>query len=210
MRLAIFDMDGTIIDTIFDIHCCLNKTLTVYGFPTIDLDTTKRLVGFGMRQLVIEAVGEKNFMDIMETYFRSIYKENMMNTTCIIDGFEEVFAYLERSDIKAVILSNKLRQISDDMVKHFDISKYFNDWYGGDSFGVKKPSSVGVKGIMEQFKAKPSETIMFGDSYSDILAGAGAGAKTCFCSYGYGSLKNADADFIAKSPSDIIKILEAF
>jgi len=210
MRLAIFDMDGTVIDTIQDIHACLNKTLTVYGFPPVELDMTKKYVGSGMRQLVINAVGENNFIDFMEKYFRTIYKENMMNTTDIMDGFQKVLSYLESSDIKAVILSNKIRQIADDMVNHFQLQEYFTQWYGGDSFGVKKPSPAGVLGIMSEMKVKPENTIMIGDSYGDILAGRDAGAKTCFCSYGYGTLRDAEADFQVASPSEIIKILEAF
>ncbi len=211
MRLAIFDMDGTIIDTITDIHACLNKTLIAFNLPVSTIEKTKANVGNGMRQLVINSAGEENFTDQMEAHFRAIYKQHMMDTTDIIPGFQTVLDYLEQSDIKAVILSNKLRQLTDDMAKSFKLEKYFQDWYGGgDSFNVKKPSSVGVKSIMHKLGAKPSETIMIGDSYSDILAGSGAGAKTCFCSYGYGSLKNTEADYIVNSPAELVNILEAF
>ncbi|PLX69750.1 MAG: phosphoglycolate phosphatase [Denitrovibrio sp.] len=210
MRLAIFDMDGTIIDTIGDIHSCLNKTMMVYNLPISTLENTKENVGNGMRQLVINTAGENNFIDQMETHFRAIYKQHMMDTTDIMPGFRDVLDYLEKSDITAVILSNKIRQISDDMMKSFGIEKYFHEWYGGDSFNVKKPSSVGVKSIIKNLGATPSKTIMIGDSYSDILAGQGAGAKTCFCSYGYGNLKNTNADYIVDSPAELINILEAF
>lgn len=208
MNLVIFDMDGTIIDTIQDIHNSLLITLDKYELEPIEIKYTKRYVGSGMRQLVINAVGEENFKDEMETYFRSVYKEKMMENTCIIKGFKSVLRYIDYSKIKAVILSNKIRQISDDMVKHFDIGQYFVEWYGGDSFGVKKPAPYGVSKIIEEHNELPHKTIMIGDSYSDILAGAGAGARTCFCSYGYGTLNNVSADYIANTPKDIIRILE--
>lgn len=211
MRLAIFDMDGTLIDTIGDIHACLNRTLTVYGYAPVDLESTKRYVGNGMRQLVINAVGEANFTDQMETYFRAIYKDNMMNTTKTIDGITDILEYLDGAGVRAVVLSNKIRPIVNDMVNYFKISKYFWNWYGGDSFGVKKPSPVPVEGIMDKHRARPEETIMIGDSSSDILAGAQAGAKTCFCAYGYGTLKNGlEPDYTAKAPHELIKILEDF
>jgi len=210
MRLAIFDMDGTVVDTIYDIHACLNKTLTVYGFSTVELDMTKQYVGSGMRQLIVNAVGEHDLTDMMEIYFRSVYKEHMMNTTDIVSGFNEVLDYLKTNDIKAVILSNKLRQITDDMINQLGITEYFDQWYGGDSFGVKKPSPIGVQGIMSEFKVKPNDSIMIGDSYSDILAGRNAGVRTCFCTYGYGTLKDMEADFTVSSPSEIIDVLEAF
>jgi phosphoglycolate phosphatase len=170
---------------------------------------TKEYVGMGMRQLVINAVGKQNFRDEIETHFRTIYNEHMMDNTCIMKGFDEVFKYLETTNVKSVILSNKNRSISDDMVKHFGIEKYFVGWYGGDSFGVKKPNPYGVSRIISEQGVTPEETIMIGDSSSDISAGAGAGAKTCFCTYGYGNLKNVTADFTADSPYDLVKILEA-
>jgi phosphoglycolate phosphatase len=210
MKLAIFDMDGTIIDTILDIHACLIKTVENYGFPPFEIDRTKKDVGDGMRKLVIRAVGEDNFKDEMETFFRAVYAENMMNTTKVMDGYDEVFSYLEKSDYKAVVLSNKLQELTHSMIKHFAIDKYFSGWFGGDSFGIKKPSPIPVIKIMEKLDISPENTIMLGDNYSDILAGSDAGAKTCFCSFGYGSLNGVKSDYTADKPCDIINVLEDF
>lgn len=209
MRLAIFDMDGTVIDTISDIHTCLNKTLITYGFPPISIETAKNSVGKGMRELIIKSVGSENFTEMMEKYFRAVYRDNMMNTTSLIDGTERLFEYLSGADIKTAILSNKLHSITNEMAERFDLGRYFDGWYGGDSFGAKKPSPAGVLGIMNEFDVRPEDTIMIGDSYSDIAAGAAAKAATCFCSYGYGNLKGTEADYIVDSPAEIIKVLEA-
>lgn len=210
MRLAIFDMDGTVIDTIADIHTALSETLSQYRFPPVDIEMTKQYVGSGLRQTIINAVGQENFKDEMEKWLRAYYKKNMMNTTHLMDGFQPVLDYIKESGIRCVILSNKNRQIVDDMVKHFGLEDYFCAWYGGDTFGVKKPSPVPVQAIMSAAESEPSETIMIGDSSSDVTAGADAGAKTCFCAYGYGTLKGAEPDFTADSPSRLIKILEEF
>jgi phosphoglycolate phosphatase len=209
MSLVIFDMDGTVIDTIQDIHSSLLTTLEHYGLPHVSLDMTKQYVGSGMRKLVINAVGEHLFKDEMETYFRTIYKDRMMDNTAVIKGFQPVFELIERrTDIQTAILSNKNRQIVDDMIQAFRLQQYFDQWYGGDSYGVKKPAPDGVIGIMSEFDSAPSETLMIGDSSGDILAGKSAGAKTCFCTYGYGTLKNVTADYTADSPADILAILE--
>jgi len=209
MNLVIFDMDGTVIDTIQDIHSSLLTTLDHYKLPHVTLDMTKQYVGSGMRRLVINAAGEQLFKDEMETYFRTIYKERMMDNTAVIEGFQAVFDLIaKRPDIQTAILSNKNRQIVDDMIQAFGLQGYFDGWYGGDSYGVKKPSPEGILGIMNEFDSKPSETIMIGDSSGDILAGQRAGAKTCFCTYGYGTLKNVTADYTVDSPADILIILE--
>lgn len=210
MKLAIFDMDGTLIDTIGDIHACLNKTLLVYGFQPVTLEQTKEYVGGGIRQLLINAVGEMNFMDMMEKYFRAVYQDIMTNTTHLFSSVPETLEYIRKSDMKAVILSNKIRPIVNDLVHHFEIENYLDGWYGGDTFGIKKPSPVPVTEIMKLHNAEPSKTIMIGDASTDVMAGAQAGAKTCFCAYGYGTLKNVKPDFQADRPEDLIRILEEF
>jgi len=180
MKLAIFDMDGTIIDTILDIHACLMETVDKYGFQPFDISKTKKDVGDGMRKLVIRAVGEENFEDEMEACFRSIYADRMMDNTRVIDGYDTVFARLKADDYKAVVLSNKIVHLTESMITHFKIDKFFDAWFGGDSFGIKKPSPIPVLKIMEEFDISPENTIMFGDNYSDVQSGASAGAKTCF------------------------------
>lgn len=208
MILAIFDLDGTILDTIIDMHECLMDTMTQFDLPQFDIETTKSYVGDGIRQLVKRAAGEDNFKDEMETYFRKVYADNMTNKTRVIDGYDVVFKYLMDNNISSVILSNKIVALTGGLVKHYGLDNYFEKWYGGDSFGVKKPSPVPVQNIMKDYDAKPEVTIMIGDNHTDIESGYYAGVKTCFCTFGYGSLSDVKPDFTASAPADIVKALE--
>ncbi len=208
MRLAIFDLDGTILDTLTDMHKCLMDTMNRFGLPEFSIDTTKSYVGDGIRQLVIRAAGKDNFTDEMETYFRGVYSDKMTKNTKIIDDYTPVLDYIKSSGITAVILSNKIASLTSELAAHYGLDSYFVKNYGGDSFGVKKPSPVPVLNIMKEFGAVPENTIMIGDNHTDIESGFHAGVKTCFCTFGYGNLSEVKADFIADKPEQIIKALE--
>ncbi|MGE4318031.1 MAG: HAD family hydrolase [Deferribacterales bacterium] len=209
MRLAIFDLDGTILDTLTDMHECLMDTMRHFSLPLFDKNTTKSYVGDGIRQLVIRAAGKDSFTDDMETYFRAVYSENMTNNTRVIDDYACVLEYIKSSGITAVILSNKIASLTSELAAHYGLDAYFARNYGGDSFGVKKPSPVPVQNIMKEFSASPENTIMIGDNHTDIESGYYAGVKTCFCSFGYGNLSEVKADFVADKPEEIIKALES-
>lgn len=208
MVLAIFDLDGTILDTLQDLHNCLDETMIHFGLKRFSIDVTRSFVGDGIRKLVIRAAGEENFKDEMETFFRTLYAEQMTFNTKVIDGYEEIFNYLNNNDIKTVILSNKIASLTGGLVQHYGIDKYFDRWYGGDSFGAKKPSPVPVENIVKDYGADKSHTIMIGDNHTDIESGYFAGVKTCFCTFGYGTVSEVKPDFTVHNPHEIINVLE--
>ncbi|MCD8553269.1 HAD-IA family hydrolase [Seleniivibrio sp.] len=208
MILAIFDLDGTILDTLQDMHECLDDTMNHFGLKRFSIDVTRSFVGDGIRRLVIRAAGEENFKDEMETYFRKLYSAKMTVNTKVIDGYDEIFKYLKNNNIKTVILSNKIASLTGGLVQHYGIDRYFDKWYGGDSFGVKKPSPVPVENIVKDYGAEKSNTIMIGDNHTDIESGFYAGVKTCFCTFGYGTVSEVKPDFTVNSPREIINILE--
>ncbi|MGE4266108.1 MAG: HAD family hydrolase [Deferribacterales bacterium] len=208
MILAIFDLDGTILDTLQDMHDCLDDTMNHFGLKRFSIDVTRSFVGDGIRRLVIRAAGEENFKDEMETYFRQLYSVRMTVNTKVIDGYNEIFEYLKKNDIKTVILSNKIASLTGELVQHYGIDRYFDKWYGGDSFGVKKPSPVPVESIVKDCGAEKSNTIMIGDNHTDIESGFYAGVKTCFCTFGYGTVSEVKPDFTVNNPHEIINILE--
>ncbi|HCW92560.1 MAG TPA: phosphoglycolate phosphatase, partial [Flexistipes sinusarabici] len=182
---VIFDLDGTLVDTIDDIHESLNCTLKHFEFPLLKKEMTKSYVGDGMRKLVERAVGEANFTSEIETHFRKIYSENIINKTKLFDGIPELFKELRNKQINAVVISNKSLALTEKIIKYFHMDKIINDWYGGDSLKTKKPSPEPVLKALEKYKIEKKHAIMIGDNHTDILSGSAAGIKTCFCSYGY-------------------------
>ena len=207
-KLAIFDLDGTILDTIQDIHSALQSTLARTGFPNFCIHSTKRYVGNGMKKLVERSVGMDKFKPEYEALFREIYAERMMDKTVIFDKFHDVLDFCRQNIQHLYIISNKATYNTDELVRHYGLNEYFHGWYGADSFKEKKPSPMPINEIMKKTGALPEETIMIGDSYTDIDCGVAAGVKTCFCTYGYGKLGEHDADFTVNNPTEIIDILK--
>lgn len=204
-EILIFDLDGTILDTIDDIHSSLMNTLRYFNFPTFDISITKQYVGDGIKKLVERAVGKDNFKDEHERYFRAVYKENLVNQTKPFTSMLNVLERLKDRYIMA-ILSNKSFEMTDYLVKHFKLDNYFVRWYGGDSFVEKKPSPLPIYEIIKITRSK-KDGYLIGDNYTDVESGNRAGFKTIFCKYGYGKLYDQQPDYFVDTPEELLNIL---
>ena len=202
-NLIIYDLDGTILDTICDIHNSLMETLSFFRFPTFDINTTKSFVGDGFRALLERAFGKENFKDEYEYFFREVYTKNQTKNTKLFEKINHVLELQKRSGKKLVILSNKAYKNTDYLVKYFSLDNYFDGWYGGDSFTEKKPSAIPVYEILKLFSIKKENSLLVGDNYTDIEAGHFAGISTCFCEYGYGRLSQVLPDFTARCVEEL-------
>lgn len=206
-KIIIFDLDGTVLNTLDDIHSSLMDTLEYFNFPTFDISVTKKYVGDGIKKLIERAVTPDKYNESIEQYFRNIYNKRLVETTKPYSGIEDVFKSLKNKDISLVILSNKATEYTTSIIKHFSFDKYLDACYGFDSFSEKKPSPIPVLEILKQKKFLASEALIIGDNYTDIESGYGAGIKTCFCKYGYGKLRTVQADFYIDSPKEILSII---
>lgn len=204
---VIFDLDGTLVDTIDDIHESLNSTLKHFGFPLLKLEMTKSYVGDGMRKLVERAVGAANFSKDIESHFRKIYSKNITNKTKPFDGIPELLKELQKKQIDSVVISNKFLALTEKIIKYFHMDETINEWYGGDSFKTKKPSPEPVLNALQKYNIRKEQALMIGDNHTDILAGSAAGIKTCFCSYGYGSVGSSNPNYYADKPEELLKII---
>ncbi|MDY6820704.1 MAG: HAD family hydrolase [Deferribacterota bacterium] len=210
-RLVIFDLDGTVIDSLLDIHYSLNETLLHFNLPVIEVKKTKSLIGDGVHMLLKKAFGEDEFKkkeaEIVE-HFKNVYRKNLTNKTKTIDGFDKVLKYLENTNIIKIILSNKLYEFTDMIMKNLNLNRYIDDYFGGDSFVHKKPSPYPILEIQKRFAINKNDTLVIGDNYTDIEAGLKSESKTCFCEYGYGKLNNYKPHYRVKKPIQILDILE--
>jgi phosphoglycolate phosphatase len=207
LKLFIFDLDGTILDTIEDIHNSLMQTLKIYNFKEFDIETTKSYVGDGFSMLIKRAIGENPYKEEYEKTFREIYSQNQTINTKIFKNLTETLSHLKNLNKILIVLSNKAFFNTDYLIKHYKLDKYFDKWYGGDSFSEKKPSAVPIKSILNDYGIKCSDAIIIGDNYTDIEAGKNANIKTCFCKYGYGKLSDVRADFEIGDPLEL-KLLD--
>ncbi len=210
---VIFDLDGTLLDTLEDLADSVNAMLRNFSCPERSLAEVRQFVGNGMKKLVERSVPEdfdiKNFDSAYEL-FRLSYSRNMRKKTRPYDGILECLGTLRENGIKTVVTSNK----NDDAVKNL-CSEYFGDLITlavGAKEGVpSKPDPEMVFSAMKEIGAEKEICIFVGDSDTDILTAKNAGLKSVGVLWGFRDrnvLERAKADFIISSPEEIIAIVK--
>jgi phosphoglycolate phosphatase len=195
IRLIIFDLDGTLVDSSIDITNSLNYSIEPYGFQKLTVEKTISLVGEGLTKLVEKLLGEagKDILPEVLKRFIDHYSAHLTDYTRAYPGVKETLEGL--SEYKKAVISNKREFLSRRLLEELGLAVYFDSILGSDSAGEKKPSPKPLLKVMEILSFRPEETLIVGDSNFDIEAGKAAGIKTIAVSYGYkkiGMLKDAD------------------
>lgn len=214
-KAAIFDLDGTLLDSIHDLSYAMNETLSSYGFPTFPLAHHKNSVGNGIRPYAEKCIPpEKNtpeFLDEFITNMGSRYDNACTNLTVPFDGILSLLDYLKENDIFINVLSNKVDSFAKKMINHFFCDYGFHSVYGERISIPKKPAPDAAFIIANECGVMPSETIFIGDSIYDIQTGKNAGMFSVAACWGYQSKKmllEEKPDFMADSPIEIIEFLK--
>ncbi|MGH9501398.1 MAG: HAD family hydrolase [Terriglobales bacterium] len=213
IRLLIFDLDGTLVDSRLDLVHSVNATLRHMKRPELAEDVIASYVGDGAPALIRRALGdeaddEKLVRSGLE-YFLTYYREHKLDHTHVYEGIPEVLATLHNShngqSRKMAVLSNKPVHPSRAIVEALGLGKFFGLVYGGNSFPTKKPDPEGAQTILREMGAKPQETLIVGDSGVDILTGRNAGTWTCGVTYGFAprSLREAAPDVLLDQPKEL-------
>src|SRR5437899_6410293 len=192
IRLLVFDLDGTLIDSVKDLTLSVNAMREWTGLPRLPDETIASYVGQGVpalirRALANGATGEVTEEAVQEgtAFFLDYYRAHMLDNTVTYDGVRE--ALEELKDRRLAVLTNKPVAFSRAILAGLKLADYFAFVYGGNSFEQKKPDPVGVIKLMSDTGALPRETVMVGDSDTDVLTGRNAGVWTCGVTYGLGS-----------------------
>ena len=213
-KCCIFDMDGTLADTIHSIAYFGNNALAEIGLPPIDAETYKILVGNGAETLVHRMLAhydcdtKENFDKVFPKY-KSDYDADFMYLTKPYDGIMELLKELKSRQIKIAILSNKphptAKKVSDLMFgdELIDICR-------GETPEVPiKPDPKGLLLLLDEFSCKPEECIYIGDTGTDVETGKAAGAFTIGVLWGFRQASELkDADAIISHPGEILSFID--
>jgi phosphoglycolate phosphatase len=212
-RIAIFDMDGTILNTLEDLADAMNYCLKTHGMKERSLNEIKSFVGNGIRRLVEQAVPngtDAGSIDEIYTSFIQYYKDHCAVKTRPYDGIKEVLKKLKDEGTLTAVVSNK----ADDAVKKL-CDEYFVglfDYSAGEKEGVRrKPYPDSVILVMEHFKANPNEAAYIGDSEVDYQTAHNAGIDAIMVSWGFREedfLRSIGAKKIVHEPDEILKEME--
>lgn len=187
VRVLIFDLDGTLIDSKADLALSVNATLEHMGRAPIAHDTIYSYVGNGAPLLVRRALGKGTSDKDVEkglAYFLAYYKEHMLDNTVSYPGVREGLALLENHPM--AVLTNKPVRFSTWILEGLRLLRYFRYVYGGNSFERKKPDPMGVEILLRDFRVAPREAMMVGDSGVDVRTARNSGIWACGVSYGLG------------------------
>jgi len=188
VRLLVFDLDGTLVDSKTDLANSVNHTLGAFGIRPLPHPTIFRYVGNGATHLIRRSLGpdrEAVLPDALR-HFLDHYARHLLDTTIPYPGVAESLAAQARSYDMAV-LTNKPLGMTEAILSALSLSRHFAEVHGGDSFDSKKPDPEGLRAILSSRAVSPETALMVGDSANDVLAGRGAGTGTCGVTYGLGA-----------------------
>jgi phosphoglycolate phosphatase len=187
--LIVYDFDGTLVDTLFDIADAVNLSLNELGVRTLSRETIRKYVGKGVERLMAQSIDGTGYADLSRAVemFRKYYSENLMNHTRFYPSGREILHHFR--DKKQAICSNKPEDFVRRILESLESLESFDAILGGDSLKSRKPDPEGLLHLLERFQCSPEQAVLVGDSPVDIETGKRAGVYTCVVNFGFGNPK---------------------
>lgn len=215
IKLVIFDLDGTLLDTIGDLSAACDAVLSARRLPRHTWDGYRRMVGNGIRRLVERALPESMRDDAtiesVREQFVEYYIDHIDVHTRPYDGIAEVVGQLAERGVKLAVVSNKFQAGTEKLIRRFFGDTEFLAVYGQREGVPLKPDPQVDFEIMRMAEADASEVLHIGDSSVDIATAKAAGVRSVGVVWGFRPREEivaAGADFVAESAADILKIVE--
>lgn len=215
IRLLIFDLDGTLVDSRLDLIQAINAMLRNFERPELPGEQIAAYVGDGAPMLVRRALGDPSdeaFVMRALEYFLGYYRIHKLDHTVVYDGIPQALAAIStpRNGFQRLmaILSNKPVNPSRDITHALGLGNYFVRIYGGNSFPTKKPDPEGALRILEETGTRPDQAVIIGDSANDTLTGVNAGMWTCGVTYGFApqTLQEPEPDVVVDTPQELARV----
>lgn len=214
-KAVVFDLDGTILDTIGDIASAVNYALDAYGFKPRTKEEVISFIGNGSLMLIRRALGDEsaekyddNFVKEVRARFREEYQKHMFDETYIYDGVSELVDELKEMGIVSVVVTNKDDRSAVPMIKH-----YFGDRFayvrGVRADTERKPNPELTLSVLNELGIKPSEALFIGDGMADLKVSQNCGIDYIPIGYGYTSPERLFAECQKTPVSDVKSLREA-
>ncbi len=209
---VIFDLDGTLTDTLGDLKNSVSYAMREFGFPERTTDEVRSFVGNGVRRLIDLSVPENTDSETAAkclAVFKEYYKNNSLVETKPYDGIIEMLENIKDNGIKTAVVTNKMHEAAENIVNIF-FGELIDLTLGQVDGMAQKPQPDGINCVLERFGVSKEKAVYIGDSEVDCITAKNAGIPCIGVTWGFRDksvLLENGADFIAETPEDIIEFI---
>ena len=193
----LFDLDGTLVDSLADLTEAVNHMRNSFSLPPLPCSTVRAMVGKGARNLVRQALPDSSPDELGRglALFINYNERHIADHSRPYPGIADLLETIAGQGVRMAVVSNKNEALSRLILERLGLARFFDAVCGGDTCPEMKPSPLPLFTAIEALGGTPDSSVMIGDSINDIGAGRNAGITTVGCSWGYGSdgeLRGAD------------------
>ncbi len=217
--MLLIDVDGTLVDSVPDLAFCVDAMMDELGLPRRGEAEVRQWVGNGVERLVQRALSgtldgepEESLYRTAYPLFLELYQRNTSERSVLYPGVLEALDYLGSAEYKLGCVTNKAARFTEPLLRALGIRDRFAIVVSGDTLSRKKPDPQPLLHAAEFFAVAPSDSLMVGDSVSDVKAARAAGFQIVCLSYGYNhgmDIREAGPDAVISSLAELRELLEA-
>ena len=189
---AVFDLDGTLVETLPDIHAVLAELLGEAGITVPDPEAVRRMIGDGARMLVVRALAAAGRaasdaeIDRLHRRFVELYERHPCRHGKMFPGVRACLERLQAEGVRLGVCTNKPQRASEELLEALGLAPYFSSIVGGDRLPQRKPDPRHLVAVLRELGVAAEHAVMVGDSRNDLLAARGAGLPCVLVRHGYG------------------------
>ncbi|GMR22805.1 MAG: phosphoglycolate phosphatase [Acidobacteriota bacterium] len=212
VKLVIFDLDGTLVDSAEDIAHAVNEMREQFALAPLPLDEIESYIGNGVRKLLERALPgfEREIVEAAHEIYLPIYRRRLLDNTRAYPGVVPALEELDVLGYTLSVLTNKPLNESMMILEGLGLRQHFAQVYGGDSFEHKKPDPTGLRRLLEEADAGTHETLFVGDSSVDLETARNASVRCCLVTYGIRpeTVASLEPDFRIDDLRDLVSLMD--
>ncbi len=212
VKAVIFDLDGTLLDSLEDLSCFANEVLEQNGFAPLGLEQFKSIAGYGTKELFQKAtdVNEDALLEKLARQYLYLYHTRPQRYSKLYEGIEQLLQDLHKLSIQKAILSNKPDGLTKKCVEDFVGGGRFDRVCGHMEGFAKKPNGESTRWLLSRLGVGPAEALFVGDTQTDMQTAAAAGIDAVGVSWGFrdeATLRSGGAKHIIHHPKELLGLL---